>query len=152
MAPSVCTPPFALTPAFTYTSSQLASKRTSKRYSTFSASPSFATVDLLETPPPSHPNAKHPAGHLNVTAASGMAEIKQFTQGLDRLSNKKLEQQRFVPSEKKKDEISTLSIGAKVERALGRRMANQDAVLRSSKKRPMSILGNKRMDVLSEKV
>ena len=81
-----------------------------------------------------------------------MAEIKQFTQGLDRLSNKKLEQQRFVPSEKKKDEISSLSVGAKLERALGRRMANQDAVLRSSKKRPVSILGNKQMYVLGEKV
>ena len=88
---------------------------------------------------------------MNVTAASGMAEIKQFTQGLDRLSNKKLEMQRFVPSEKKKDEISTLSIGAKLERALGRRMANQDAIP-SSKKRPISILGNKKMVYLSEKV
>ena len=104
---------------------------------------------MLEQTPRS--SEKHPAGSLNVTAASGMAEIKQFTQGLDRLGNKKLEQQRFVPSEKKKTEISSLSLGAKVERALGRRMANQDAVL-SSKKRPISILGNKRMDVLSEKV
>jgi hypothetical protein len=79
-----------------------------------------------------------------------MAEIKQYTQGLDRLTNKKLEQQRFVPSEKKRDEISTLSIGAKVERALGRRMANQDAVP-SMKKRPISILGHKQVNYLSEK-
>ncbi|RMZ86748.1 hypothetical protein DV736_g6027, partial [Chaetothyriales sp. CBS 134916] len=125
------------------------SKRTSMRYSTFSASPSFANVDLFEQFPQSM--YRHPAGPLNITAASGMAEIKQFTQGLDRLSNKKLEQQRFVPSEKKIDEISTLSIGAKVERALGRRMANQDATP-SCKKRPLSILGHKKTDVLSEKV
>ncbi|RMD42449.1 hypothetical protein DV735_g2657, partial [Chaetothyriales sp. CBS 134920] len=127
----------------------ISSKRTSMRYSTFSASPSFATVDLYDQFPQSA--YRHPAGSLNITAASGMAEINQFTQGLDRLSNKKLEQQRFVPSEKKIDEISTLSIGAKVERALGRRMANQDATP-SSKKRPLSILGHKKMEILSEKV
>jgi hypothetical protein len=59
-----------------------------------------------------------------------MAEIKHVTQGLDRLENKHLQQQRFVPSLKKTDELSKLSLGAKVERALGRRMSNQDAVLR----------------------
>jgi hypothetical protein len=59
-----------------------------------------------------------------------MAEIRHVTQGLDRLENKHLQQQRFVPSLKKTDELSKLSLGAKVERALGRRMSNQDAVLR----------------------
>lgn len=59
-----------------------------------------------------------------------MAEIKHVTQGLDRLENKHLQQQRFVPSQKKSDDLSKLSLGAKVERALGRRMSNQDAVLR----------------------
>jgi hypothetical protein len=65
-----------------------------------------------------------------------MAEIKHVTQGLDRLENKHLQQQRFVPSLKKTDELSKLSLGAKVERALGRRMSNQDAVLRV--KRPVA--------------
>jgi hypothetical protein len=86
--------------------------------------------------------------HLNVSAASGMAEIKQFTQGLDRLENKKLDLQRFVPSEKKSDEIRALSVGAKLDRALGHRLANQDATF--TKKR-FSILGHKRMEVLTEK-
>ncbi|KIX02683.1 uncharacterized protein Z518_08625 [Rhinocladiella mackenziei CBS 650.93] len=97
------------------------SKRTSKRYSTYSASPSFATTN----------------SHCSTTLASatvgpetGMAEIRQLTQGLDRLENKHLEQQRFVPSQKKTDDLSKLSLGAKVDRALGRRMSNQDAVLR----------------------
>ena len=53
-----------------------------------------------------------------------------MTQGLDRLENKLLQQQRFVPSQKKTDDLSKLSLGAKVERALGRRMTDQDAVLR----------------------
>jgi hypothetical protein len=86
---------------------------------------------------------------LNVTAASGMAEISQLTQGLDRLGNKKLDLQRFIPSEKKTEEIKALSVGAKLDRALGHRMANQDAVF--SKKRPISILGHKHMEVVSEK-
>lgn len=59
-----------------------------------------------------------------------MAEIRHLTQGLDRLENKHLQQQRFVPSQKKTDDLSKLSLGAKVERALGRRMTDQDAVLR----------------------
>ena len=59
-----------------------------------------------------------------------MAEIKQLTQGLDRLENKHLASQRFVPSAQKTDDLSKLALGAKVERALGRRMVDQDAVLK----------------------
>ena len=77
-----------------------------------------------------------------------MAEIKQLTQGLDRLENKKLDMQRFVPSEKKSNEIKALSVGAKLDRALGHRLSNQDATF--SKKR-LSILGYKQMGVLTEK-
>ena len=125
---------------------QIASKRQSIRYSTFSASPSFATVDILES---TCTDPKHPAGNLNVTAASGMAEIKQITKDLEKLDNKQLSQQRYVPTQKKKDELSTLNLGAKLERSLGRRMAAQDAVF--TKKR-MSFLGNKQVhQVLSEK-
>jgi len=90
----------------------LASKRASNRYSTYSASPSFSTTSSAET---------------------GMAEIKQLTQGLDRLENRLLQQQRFVPSAQKTDDLSKLALGAKVERALGRRMTDQDAVLKQKK-------------------
>jgi len=62
-----------------------------------------------------------------------MAEIKELTEGLDRLENKPLQQQRFVPSAEKTDNLSKLALGAKVERALGRRMTGQDAVMRQSK-------------------
>jgi len=63
-----------------------------------------------------------------------MQEIKQLSQGLERLENKPLAGQRFVPSEQKKDDMSKVSLGAKVERALGRRMTNQDYV----RKAPLS--------------
>lgn len=59
-----------------------------------------------------------------------MAEIKEYTDGLERLENKPLSQQRFVPSAEKTDDLNKLALGAKVERALGRRMTGQDAVMR----------------------
>ena len=40
----------------------------------------------------------------------------------------RLEKQRYVMSGKKGDEVSLTALGAKVERALGRRMTGQDAV------------------------
>jgi len=127
-------------------SSVPSSKRTSKRYSTFSTSPSFATVEMLESTPN---DQRHPGGNLNISAASGMQEIKNLTKGLNRLDNKKLEEQRFVPTQKKTDEIKSLSIGAKIEKTLGRRMTNQDATFKNKR---ISILGNKHMDVVSEKI
>lgn len=79
------------------------------RFSTYSASPSFNSISTnsIET---------------------GIQEIKQLSQGLERLENKPLNEQRFVPSEQKKDVMSKVSLGAKVERALSRRMTNQDYV------------------------
>lgn len=87
----------------------ISSKRASVRYSTYSASPSFDTISTD-------------------TSESGIREIKQLSNGLERLENKTLAEQRFVPSEQKKDVMSKISLGAKVERALGRRMTNQDYV------------------------
>ena len=57
---------------------------------------------------------------------TGMDEIKQFGDGLRRLENKRLEQQRFVPTAEKTENLSKLALGAKVERALRRRMTSQE--------------------------
>jgi len=105
------------------TSTQLASNRTSKRYSTYSSSPSFVSTSTT-------------------SAETGIAEIKQLTQGLDRLENKHLQQQRFIPSQKKMDDLSKISLGAKVEKALGRRMTNQDAVLRVKRAETVTTLSS----------
>ena len=43
-------------------------------------------------------------------------------------------QQRFVPTPEKTEHLSKLALGAKLERALGRRMGGQDAVMRERKK------------------
>ena len=59
-----------------------------------------------------------------------MAEIRELAQGLDRLKDKRLEQQRYVQSAQQTDDLSKLALGAKLERALGRRMTKQDAEMR----------------------
>ncbi|SPN98754.1 uncharacterized protein DNG_01797 [Cephalotrichum gorgonifer] len=83
-----------------------ASPRTSVRYSTYSMAPTVRTTD------------------------SAQAEINDITSGLQRMENKALSSQRVTLSEEKTDLMNTLALGAKVERALGRRMVSQDAVMR----------------------
>ena len=54
-------------------------------------------------------------------------DIKTWKAGFQRMSDERLEKQRYQLSEQKVDEIDTIALGAKVERALGRRMTGQDA-------------------------
>ena len=68
--------------------------------------------------------------NLQRSPLSCLAEIKEYSDGVERLENKPLSQQRFVPSAEKTDNLNKLALGAKVERALGRRMTGQDAVMR----------------------
>ncbi|KAF7562804.1 hypothetical protein G7046_g1334 [Stylonectria norvegica] len=84
--------------------------RTSVRFSTYSMAPSFApTVQ---------------------TTDSAHAEIRDIATGLDRMENKALSSQRVILTEEKTDNMSKLALGAKLERALDRRMSGQDAVMR----------------------
>ncbi|KAF3921966.1 hypothetical protein ABW20_dc0103429 [Dactylellina cionopaga] len=62
------------------------------------------------------------------------AGILEITNGLNKLSVPRLQEQRFVLTEQKGSELGKLALGAKLERALGRRMAGQDAVMRKKKK------------------
>ncbi|GFF25983.1 hypothetical protein IFM61606_09600 [Aspergillus udagawae] len=92
------------------------SNRTSKRFSTVSGSPSLA--------PSEQTIGSLPSGDPR------LAEFNHLRDGLERLENKPLLKQRFVPTPEKSDNLSKLALGAKVERALGRRMTGQDAVMR----------------------
>ncbi|KAL2863480.1 uncharacterized protein BJX67DRAFT_384636 [Aspergillus lucknowensis] len=93
------------------------SNRASKRFSTVSGSPSLASSErTVGTLPSGDPR---------------LAEFHHLHDGLERLENKPLQMQRFVPSAEKTDNLSKLALGAKVERALGRRMTGQDAVMRA---------------------
>ncbi|KAI9849662.1 MAG: hypothetical protein M1837_002787 [Sclerophora amabilis] len=96
---------------------QASANRASQRFSTYSASPSVAFSDAT----------------MNSQASSSdprVADIKSFTEGLDRLDNKRLQQQRYTQTSEQSDNLSQLALQAKLDRALGRRMTSQDAVLR----------------------
>lgn len=67
------------------------------------------------------------------TTDSAAAEMQDIENGLERMENKALSQQRVVLNEEKTAYFSKLALGAKLERALDRRMSSQDAVMR---KRP----------------
>lgn len=67
---------------------------------------------------------------------SVQAEIRDIASGLDRMENKALSSQRVMLSDEKTDRLSQLALGAKLERALERRMSSQDAVMRP---RPKSV-------------
>lgn len=70
------------------------------------------------------------APSLAPTTDSAGAEISDIEKGLDRMENKALSKQRVVLSEEKWANMSKLALGAKLERALDRRMSSQDAVMR----------------------
>lgn len=100
--------------------------RTSVRFSTHSMAPSFApTVQSND---------------------SAQAEIRDIALNLDRMENKALSSQRVTLSDEKTDNMSKLALGAKLERALDRRMSSQDATMR-----PCAIAADKKKQ-MSEKV
>lgn len=64
------------------------------------------------------------------TTDSATAEIQTIEKGLDRMENKALQQQRVVLNEEKTAVFQKLALGAKLDRALERRMTGQDAEMR----------------------
>lgn len=97
------------------------STRTSVRFSTYSVTPSVAATVA--------------------TTDSAVAEIRDIEKGLDRMENKALSQQRVSLTEEKMANMSKLALGAKLDRALGRRMSSQDAVMR--KRKPTIVISEK---------
>ena len=95
---------------------QSSSKRASQRASIYSNTPSVARSEAT----------------VNTTSSSDPAvvEFKYYAESVNRLENKRLQQQRYVPSREKTESLSQLALQAKLERALDRRMTGQDAVLR----------------------
>lgn len=68
------------------------------------------------------------------TTDSAVAEITDIEKGLDRMENKALSSQRVMLSEEQSDKMKKLALGAKLDRALDRRMSSQDAVMRTRTK------------------
>ncbi|CAP72995.1 uncharacterized protein PODANS_2_4190 [Podospora anserina S mat+] len=84
-----------------------------KRYSTYSMTPSDAPTTL--------------------STDSMTAEIRPIVDGLERLKNPRLADQRVYLNEEKTTNLQKLALSAKLERALDRRMSSQDAVMRPRK-------------------
>ncbi|KAI4277860.1 MAG: hypothetical protein L6R38_005364 [Xanthoria sp. 2 TBL-2021] len=103
----------------------VSSKRTSNRFSTYSS--------LMSSDSNTSPSAAtaRSATHNNTTSDARLEEIKEWSTGFDRLESKRLQQQRYQPTPEKSENLSKLALGAKVERALGRRMTDQDATFRT---------------------
>lgn len=55
-------------------------------------------------------------------------DMQKYASGLDRLDSQRMQDQRYIPSSTKDDELDKLALGAKVQRALDRRYSSQDAV------------------------
>lgn len=76
------------------------------------------------------------------TTDSRIAEISDIEKGLSRMDNQALSQQRVFLNEDQSERMKKLALGAKLERALDRRMSSQDAVMR---KRTTSTVSQKSM-------
>ncbi|KAL8653294.1 MAG: hypothetical protein Q9226_003906 [Calogaya cf. arnoldii] len=105
----------------------VSSKRTSKRFSTYS---SLMSSDSNTFPSAANTNTRSTTSN-NTTSDARLEEIKGWSTGFDRLESKRLQQQRYQPTPEKSENLSKLALGAKVERALGRRMTDQDATFRT---------------------
>lgn len=68
--------------------------------------------------------------NTSYTSASAQDEMKDIEENLEKLNDKKLATQRYVPTQNKAETLNKLALGAKLERALDRRMGSQDAVMR----------------------
>ena len=111
------------------TTSQTVEKRASTRLSTYSMTPTLAPSIA-----PSH-ISNAPSLTPSEKASPLAQEVSNLQTGLARLEDPKLESQRYNISDVKKEEINKLALGAKIERALGRRMVGQDATFSSKKNR-----------------
>ena len=100
----------------------MASERKDSHYQTAAS----GTLDTEKMP------ARSPSQMTTSSNDSRTNEIKSWSQTFDRMQDERLVKQRYVMSGDKDDEISTNALGAKLDRALGRRMTGQDAVFTRS--------------------
>ncbi|KAF2132367.1 hypothetical protein P153DRAFT_421321 [Dothidotthia symphoricarpi CBS 119687] len=94
--------------------------RVSTRMSTYSAAPTLA--------PSIAPS--HTSDASSMSGDPKSQDIKTWNAGFERLEDKRLVQQRYALSNEKNEDLSKLALGAKLDRALSRRMSGQDAVFR----------------------
>jgi hypothetical protein len=57
-----------------------------------------------------------------------IADLHSFASQFDKMLDSRLDRQRYIPSGDKVEELGKIALGAKVERALARRLVGQDAI------------------------
>lgn len=97
-----------------------AGNRVSTRMSTYSTAPT-----LTPSIAPSQ------ISHASTMEDPKVHDIKSWNAGFERLEDQRLVQQRYKLTNEKNENLSKLALGAKLDRALSRRMSSQDAVFRS---------------------
>lgn len=98
--------------------------RASTRFSTYSTAPTLAPSIA-----PSHISCAVSEASMTPSEKTNplSQDLRTLTSGLKRLEQPKLVNQRYAVSESKKEDMGKLALGAKLDRALGRRMVGQDA-------------------------
>jgi len=92
-----------------------------RRLSTFSLASTVAFIDTSFA-------STDPIYLSDPRLDSTLNDVKDYTSTLTRLTDKRLEDQRYVVSPEKNDSMSKVALGAKVQRAVDMRYKNQDAV------------------------
>ena len=96
------------------------SNRASTRLSTYSMTPTLA--------PSIAPSHLSTASETPSEKASPLAQdMRDLHSGLARLEQPRLVTQRYAMTESQKEDMGKIALGAKIDRALGRRMVSQDA-------------------------
>ncbi|KAK4988002.1 hypothetical protein LTR50_004221 [Elasticomyces elasticus] len=78
----------------------------------------------------------HPNASTSTIASTDpkTQDLRLYSAGVQRLEDKRLVVQRYVIDEKKGEDMASVALGAKLERALGRRMTGQDFDMGKRKK------------------
>ena len=111
------------------------SQRKSHRHSYYISSSAASNATMQQRPAGFH-HRKSPSSTNSSTLSfasadhPAAADLRSWSGRLERMQNPKLERQRYEMSAGKGEEVSKLALGAKLERALGRRMDSQDAQFR----------------------
>lgn len=80
------------------------------------------------------------SGTANTSSASlplndpRTAELRSFANIFEKMSDARLDKQRYIMSGNKTEEVGKIALGAKLDRALSRRMVGQDATFRTDAK------------------
>lgn len=131
----------SLQPSIAPTLDTTSNRSSTQRYSSRFSEQNFLAPKTIPENGRSIYGSSDPAAAGSTTTLSSTdpktADLKAFAKVYDRMSDARADKQRFVMSSNKTEEVSKIALGAKVERALSRRMVGQDAVFTPKSSKPL---------------